>query len=168
MSEYLTKGSCVDVYNETQTAISDITDNNLFDINEKIHETRIKIEVELNKQNMEGLKDKCKELGLSGFSKQKPELVQSLLHEFTKLVEQLKDKKANELKTTCKLHNIKCTTVKKDNLLYYLLDYLLNSLNFKLDETDVSIAKSKEPKEKRRHQRKKNLACLNTNYPLQN
>ena len=29
---------------------------------------------------MEGLKDKCKELGLSGFSKQKkPELVQSLL-----------------------------------------------------------------------------------------
>lgn len=149
MSEYLTKGSFVDVYNETQTAISDITDNNLFDINEKIHETRIKIEVELNKQNMEGLKDKCKELGLSGFSKQKkPELVQSLLHEFTKLVEQLKDKKANELKTICKQYKIKCTTVKKDNLLCYLLDYLLNSLNFKLDETDVSITKLKDPPEK--------------------
>ena len=149
MSEYLTKGSFVDVYNETQTAISDITDNNLFDINEKIHETRIKIEVELNKQNMEGLKDKCKELGLSGFSKQKkPELVQSLLHEFTKLVEQLKDKKANELKTICKQYKIKCTTVKKDNLLCYLLDYLLNSLNFKLDETDVSITKSKDAQEK--------------------
>jgi 5-methylcytosine-specific restriction endonuclease McrA len=156
MSEYLTKGSFVDVYNETQTAIYDITDNNLFDINEKIHETRIKIEVELNKQNMEGLKDKCKELGLSGFSKQKkPELVQSLLHEFTKLVEQLKDRKANELKTICKLHNIKCTTVKKDNLLCYLLDYLFNSLNFKLDDTDVSIAKSKEPKEKEKAPKEK-------------
>ena len=46
MSEYLTKGSCVDMYNDvnlsndTQTAI---TDNNLCDIYEKINDTRIKI-----------------------------------------------------------------------------------------------------------------------------
>ncbi len=82
---------------DNQTVISDITDINTvnsFDIDIRINELRVKIETDLNKINIEGLKEKCKEMNISGTSKQKkPELIQLLLTEFNKLIDRLKDKK---------------------------------------------------------------------------
>ena len=59
---------------DNQTVISDITDINTvnsFDIDIRINELRVKIETDLNKINIEGLKEKCKEMNISGTSKQK-------------------------------------------------------------------------------------------------
>lgn len=125
------------------TIISDITETNntvnSFDFNEKIIDIRVKTENELNKLNVDGLKDKCKELYITGFSKQKkPELVQTLLLEFNKLIDKLKDKKANELKNICKQQDIKCSfNSKKEILLCNILEYLSSTLKFKIDDTIV-------------------------------
>ena len=53
-------------------------------------------------------KDKCKELGISGFSKlKKPELIPVLESEFLKLIPILREKKVNELKNKSRtLHMI--------------------------------------------------------------
>lgn len=124
---------------DNQTVISDITDtntNNSFDIDQKIYDLRVKIETDLNKINIEGLKEKCKEMNISGISKQKkPEIIQTLLTEFNKLIVRLKEKKSNELKNICKQHNIKSSlSSKKDNLICNILEYSSLMLKFKIDE----------------------------------
>ena len=67
---------------DTDTVISDITDNNSVD-SQKQDELRTKTELNLNNLTNDPLKDKCKELGIkNSFKMKKPELVQSLLSEF--------------------------------------------------------------------------------------
>ena len=124
---------------DNQTVISDITDTNTInscDIDQKIYDLRVKIETDLNKINIEGLKEKCKEMNISGISKQKkPEIIQTLLTEFNKLIVRLKEKKSNELKNICKQHNIKgSNSAKKDTLICNILEYSSLTLKFKIDE----------------------------------
>ena len=123
---------------DTQSVISDITDANTLSLNEffdenniddKINEAKTKMENELNKINIDGLKEKCKELGIVGISKmKKPEIVQTLLLEFSKLVTILKDKRLNELKNSCKQCGIKgFNNLKKEILIsQILLQYAVN------------------------------------------
>jgi uncharacterized CHY-type Zn-finger protein len=124
---------------DNQTVISDITDINTVnsgDIDQKIYDLRVKIETDLNKINIEGLKEKCKEMNISGISKQKKtEIIQTLLTEFNKLIVRLKEKKSNELKNICKQYNIKCSnSAKKDTLICNILEYSSLILKFKIDE----------------------------------
>mgnify|MGYP003345613941 CR=1 FL=1 len=97
---------------DNQSIVSDITDNNTIlsiDIECKLDEINAKTIVELNKMNTDGLKEKCKELGITGFSKmKKPELVSLLSNEFMKLFPLLKEKKSNELKMICKQFCFRC------------------------------------------------------------
>ena len=125
---------------DNQTVISDLTDTNdnttlSIDLEDKINEIKITLNAELNKLNADNLKDKCKELGISGISKnKKPELVQLLETEFFKLVPQLKEKKANDLKSICKQLGVKgLTGVKKDNIIYHILLFSLSNMKFRLD-----------------------------------
>jgi len=136
---------------DNQTVISDITDINTvnsFDIDIRINELRVKIETDLNKINIEGLKEKCKEMNISGTSKQKkPELIQLLLTEFNKLIDRLKDKKSNELKNICKQNSVKySSSAKKDNLISNILEYSSCVLKFKIDDVSnlQEINKNKE------------------------
>lgn len=118
---------------DTDTVISDITDNNSID-SQKQDELRTKTEQNLNNLTNDPLKDKCKEFGIkNAFKMKKPELVQSLLSEFLKLIPECKDKKVNDLKTICKQYNIKFGVgTKKDELYWLVLNYCSDNLVFKL------------------------------------
>ena len=119
---------------DNQTIVSELTDTNDSDIimsnelEQKLQEIRLTIENKLNELNIDGLKDKCKELGIGGVSKyKKPELVATLSAEFSKFWGSLKEKKANELKSNCKMCNIKgLAGLKKDVIIVSILQYYSN------------------------------------------
>jgi 5-methylcytosine-specific restriction endonuclease McrA len=121
---------------DTDTVISDITDNNSID-SQKQDELRAKTELNLNNLTNDPLKDKCKELGIkNSFKMKKPELVQSLLSEFMKLVAEFKDKKVNDLKAICKQCGVKFGVgTKKDELYWLVLNHCSDNLIFKVGET---------------------------------
>jgi 5-methylcytosine-specific restriction endonuclease McrA len=131
--------------NDNQTLISDITetnDNNTtlsFDIEIKISEISVKLNTELNKLNLDGLKEKAKDLKISGISKiKKPDLIQILETEFLKLLPILKEKKINDLKNICKQCGLKGVAgYKKDVLIYQILQYYSSIIKFKLDDNQI-------------------------------
>lgn len=88
---------------DCQTVISGITENDITvsseNFEDKLNEITCKLNTDLNKLNLDNLKDKCKELGISGTSKfKKPEFIQTLETEFLKMIPILKEKKVNDLK----------------------------------------------------------------------
>ena len=131
--------------NDYQTLISDITeinDNNTtlsFDIEIKVSEISVKLNTELNKLNLDGLKEKAKDLKISGISKiKKPDLIQILETEFLKLLPILKEKKINDLKNICKQCGLKGVAgYKKDVLIYQILQYYSSIIKFKLDDNQI-------------------------------
>lgn len=134
--------SIQNINNDNLSVVSDITDLNdgntisSLDIEDKISEIKMKLNTELNKLNMDNLKEKCKELGINGLSKlKKPELIPILETEFLKLITILKEKKVNELKNICKQNKIKCVVgVKKDEIIYQILLYNSTNMIFRLNE----------------------------------
>ena len=129
------------ILNDNQSVISDITetiDNNTvtsFDIEKKMSEITVNMNNELNKLNLDILKEKAKELGITGISKlKKPEIIQNLETEFVKLFSILKEKKLNDLKSLCKQCGIKgITGNKKDILIYQILQNYSSNLKFRVD-----------------------------------
>jgi 5-methylcytosine-specific restriction endonuclease McrA len=134
---------------DTDTIISDITDNNSID-SQKQDELRIKTDQNLNNLTNDQRRDKCTELGIKHALKlKKPELVQALLSEFMKLVSEVKDKKVNDLKAICKQYNLKfCVGIKKEELYWLVLNHCSDNLIFKLNEPDPKVPEPKvaEPK----------------------
>jgi 5-methylcytosine-specific restriction endonuclease McrA len=124
---------------DNQTVLSDLTD---LDNNEKydFQEIKTKLNGDLNKLNIDLLKDKCKELNITGLSKlKKPELIQLLETEFFKMNMYLNSKSKNELKLLCKLCDVKkIATTKKDYLIYQILLYNSNNMIFKINECSLS------------------------------
>ena len=129
---------------DTDTIISDITDNNSID-SQKQDELRIKTDQNLNNLTNDQRRDKCNELGIKNAIKlKKPELVQALLSEFMKLVVDVKDKKVNDLKAICKHYNVKFGVgTKKDELYWLILNHCSENLIFKLDESELKAAELK-------------------------
>ena len=138
---------------DNYSVISEITDDNdssnntlynSFILEDKLLQIKTNLNIELNKLNLETLKDKCKELGISGISKfKKPDLIQTLETEFFKLTNILKDKKINDLKNICKLYGIKkITNSKKDVLIYQILSYNSSNMLFKIDEVKAEEQKT--------------------------
>lgn len=134
---------------DTDTIISDITDNNSID-SLKQDELRTKTDLNLNNLTNDQRRDKCNEMGLKHAGKmKKPELVQALLTEFMKLVGEVKDKKVNDLKAICKQYNLKFGVgTKKEELYWLVLNHCSDNLIFKLNEPELKIAEAKvvEPK----------------------
>lgn len=141
------------ILQDSQSIISDITENNdnnttiSFEIEIKVNEITSKLNSELNKLNLDSLKDKAKDLGVSGISKiKKPDLIQILENEFIKLLPILKEKKSNDLKNICKQYGIKGVAgYKKDYLVCQILEYHSSILKFKLDDIQEEKEKEKEP-----------------------
>jgi len=136
---------------DTQTVISDITDNDIIvsteNFEDKLNEIKIKFNADLNKLTMDNLKDKCKELGVLGISKfKKPELIQTLETEFFKMLPILKEKKVNELKNIYKLSGLKrISHSKKETIIYQILSYYSANMIFKIDETKTQNYEIEEP-----------------------
>jgi 5-methylcytosine-specific restriction endonuclease McrA len=141
---------------DNQTVLSDITDNNetntilSFVIEDKMDEIVQLFNAEVNKLNNDAVKEKAKEVGLSGLSKlKKPEIIQLLEVEFLKLLPALKEKKATDLKNICKCYGIKGVTgVKKDVIIYNMLLYCCTTLTFMLNntqETEPDVCSKAEP-----------------------
>ena len=150
---------------DNQSIISDITENNTVisvDIENKLDEINAKVVNELNKMTIDGLKEKCKELNISGISKmKKPDLVSTLLNEFMKLYPLLKDKKAIELKNICKQLGIKgLGTSKKDILVYQILLQLTNPLRFKIEQSIGLTSILEEPAINVKEEQPKELTLL--------
>jgi 5-methylcytosine-specific restriction endonuclease McrA len=132
--------SIQDINCDNVSVVSDITDFNSsntissLDIEDKINEIKIKLSSDLNKLNTDLLKDKCKELGISGVSKlKKPELIPILETEFLKLIPILREKKVNELKNIRKQCGIKrVSDSKKDEIIYQILLHYSSNMIFKL------------------------------------
>jgi 5-methylcytosine-specific restriction endonuclease McrA len=141
---------------DNQTVLSDITDNNetntilSFVIEDKLHEILQLFNAEVNKLNNDGVKEKAKELCLTGLSKLKrPDIIQLLEAEFLKLLPALKERKAVDLKNICKCYGIKGVTgVKKDVIIYNMLLYCCATLTFTLNnapETELDVCSKAEP-----------------------
>jgi hypothetical protein len=108
------------INDDTQSILSDITDlsDNSDIIQQKQNEINTKMETELNKLTIDTLKDKCRQLSITNFSKmKKQELVIILLQDFDKLWITVKNKTITELKNICKNLNIKGVTGYKKNML---------------------------------------------------
>lgn len=140
---------------DNQTIISDITDNNetntinSFVIEDKMNEILQAFNNEAIKLNIDSVKEKAKELGLSGLSKlKKPEIIQLLEVEFVKLLPVLKEKKMNELKNICKCYGVKGTAgAKKDMMIYKILMHCTGSFMFTItvvSEADAEITAKNE------------------------
>jgi len=135
-------------FDDSISVISDVTDsdNNTIsslDIENKINEIYCILNNELNKLNLDSLKEKAKELGVTGLSKlKKPEIIQLLEAEFKKLLPILKEKKLNELKNVCKAIGIKgLAGYKKEGLIYQILKSYSTNLKFKLENNIISNEK---------------------------
>ena len=139
---------------ENQSIVSDITDLNdssssFAEEIQKFEQLRVLTESKLSELTIDGLKDKCKELGLGGISKyKKSDFISLLLSEFLKSLTLLKDKKTNNLKNICKQFNIKgIVGVKKDDLVLTILQHCSTNLILRIDETiivsDMSKLKTK-------------------------
>lgn len=135
---------------ENQSTISEITDlfsENSENFDVKIEEIRTKLTNDLNKLNSDLLKEKCKELGITGISKlKKPELVQYLETEFFKMQTYLNSKSKNELKLLCKNCDVKkVSSTKKDYLVYQILLYNVNNMIFRIIENTQSPVVDNQP-----------------------
>jgi 5-methylcytosine-specific restriction endonuclease McrA len=127
-----------------QSIVSELTENS--DIVEnfdfKIEEIKSKLTIDLNKLNIDLIKEKCKELGITGLSKlKKPELIQLLETEFFKMQTYLNSKSKNDLKLLCKNCDVKrVSATKKDYLVYQILLYNANNMIFKfIDNTQQLV-----------------------------
>jgi 5-methylcytosine-specific restriction endonuclease McrA len=130
---------------DTQTIFSDLTEQSDSSENYelKINDIKNKLNLDLNKLNIDSLKEKCKDLGLNGISKlKKPELIQLLEGEFCKLQFIIKEKSKNDLKNLSKICDVKkISSAKKEQLIYQILLYYADNLIFKIpsDNTDNLI-----------------------------
>jgi len=126
----------MDTYSLRLIDVSDISD---CDIENKISELKLNISSELHEFNIDRLKDKCKDIGISGLSKlKKPELVSILEKEFLKLISNVKEKKVNELKNIGKQCGIKRVfDLKKDELIYQILHHHSSNMLFRLVENET-------------------------------
>ena len=137
--------NCCDIDN--QTNISDITDKtssteNSEDFLQKQQEINKLLDIELNKLNIDSLKDKAKEYNIIISSKiKKQDLINILNTEFDKQWTLITSKKIADLKNICKSNKISGTSsVKKDGLCYLIMTYYANNCILNSD-----IEKSKEP-----------------------
>ena len=136
--------NCCDIDN--QTNISDITDKtssteNSEDFLQKQQEINKLLDIELNKLNIDALKDKAKEYNIIISSKiKKQDLINILNAEFDKQWTLITSKKIADLKNICKSNKISGTSsVKKDGLCYLIMTYYANNCILNSD-----IEKSKE------------------------
>jgi 5-methylcytosine-specific restriction endonuclease McrA len=119
---------------DTQTVVSELTENtNASDgTNATLNEIKLKLNADLCKLSLSELKDKCKDIGLSGFSSlKKTDLVHFLELEFSKMQHFLNTKSKNELRPLYKLCDIKnWQNTKKAQLICQILSYLASNLIF--------------------------------------
>ncbi len=131
---------------ENQSIVSELTESsdNNDNIIEKFDDIKVKLNTDLNKLNIEALKEKCKELGISGLSKlKKPEIIQKLEIEFLKSQIYLNTKSKTELKHLCKSYEIKnISSSKKENIIYQILLYNANNFIFKINENILPNAEN--------------------------
>lgn len=120
---------------DNQSIVSELTENSetVENFDGKIEEIKSKLNNDLNKLNIDLIKEKCKELGITGISKlKKPELIQLLETEFFKMQTYLNSKSKNDLKLLCKNCDVKrVSATKKDYLVYQILLYNANNMIFK-------------------------------------
>ena len=124
---------------DNQSIVSEITENsdNIENFDFKFEEIRCKLNNDLTKLNIDLIKEKCKEIGITGISKlKKPELIQLLETEFFKMLTYLNSKTKNELKLICKNYDVKkISTAKKEYIIYQILLYNSNNMIFKITDT---------------------------------
>lgn len=137
---------------ENASVISDLTDiienNNTVssdtNLTQNIDKLLSKTKENLNKLNVDALKDKCKEHLINGIYKlKKTDLIQLLINEYNKLASLLNVKKNNELRNICKQYKLKFNmSSKKESLIFIILDYCSGALKFNIDLDGSNITET--------------------------
>jgi 5-methylcytosine-specific restriction endonuclease McrA len=143
--EYFSNSDNQTIFSDLTTEQSESSEN--YDL--KIDDIKAKLNIDLNKLNTDALKDKCKELGLTGTTKlKKPELIQLLENEFYKNHNIIKEKSKNELKNLCKMCDVKkISSAKKEYLVYQIIQYYANNMIFKIIQDTTDSTESTSTKE---------------------
>ena len=143
--EYFSNSDNQTIFSDLTTEQSESSEN--YDL--KIDDIKAKLNIDLNKLNSDALKDKCKELGLTGTTKlKKPELIQLLESEFSKNHNIIKDKSKSELKNLCKMCDVKkISSAKKEYLVYQIIQYYANNMIFKIIQDTTDSTESTSNKE---------------------
>lgn len=131
-----------DNIDDNKSNISDITDTStISSYIQKREDLKVKTEVELNKLTIDALKEKCKEINITNYSKmKKTELIELLITEYMNIWGLLSEKKVNDLKNICKFYNIKCISgLKKEELLWNIISYCSATLKFKVEDISPQI-----------------------------
>jgi len=122
------------------SSISDITEQTISsDSSEESIQKKIEIskifDTELNKLNVDALKDKCKEFNIPILSKMKKlDIINTLNVEFEKFWSIIYNKKISDLKNICKTLDIKSVNgLKKDALCVQILTHCANKIILNLD-----------------------------------
>ena len=146
-------------YEDNNTIVSELTEQTENCSSLNIDELTLQIKETLNKLNIDGLKEKCKEHSISGISKlNKQELVNLLFNEFTKFLSMVKEAKVNDLRMICKYYKLKGNnaTSKKDVLLERILSHCSTTLKFTMDFAEKTTIENKmETPEKKTEKKKK-------------
>lgn len=143
--EYFSNSDNQTIFSDLTTEQSESSEN--YDL--KIDDIKAKLNIDLNKLNTDALKDKCKELGLTGTNKlKKPEIIQILENEFSKNHNIIKEKSKNELKNLCKMCDVKkVSSAKKEYLVYQIIQYYANNMIFKIIQDTTESTESTSNKE---------------------
>jgi hypothetical protein len=107
---------------------------NSIDLDDKINDIQRNIIIEINKLNVDNLKELCKEFDISGYSKlKKNELINIITDEYIKITVFLKNTKRDILKNICKYYKIVSNFTVKNiiivNILNSYFNYLLIIIN---------------------------------------
>jgi 5-methylcytosine-specific restriction endonuclease McrA len=109
---------------------------------------KVRLMSELQRLNIETLRQKCKEMGIPGLSKmKKPDLIQQLETEFFRMQTLLKEKSKTELKAMCKAYDIKkLIGTKKEHMVYNILQHNTSNLMFRIVSADSMSVVDEEPR----------------------
>lgn len=135
---------------ENTSIISELTTDQSIsssEIEEKVNELNSQLTTDLNKLTNDALKEKCKLLGLNIVTRsKKPELIQSLIDEYMKLLPILKEKNRNDLKVILRNMGAKgLTSIKKEILIYQIMQICAKEMRFRLDDVSISDKNEKTP-----------------------
>jgi chemotaxis protein histidine kinase CheA len=150
---------------DERTFVSDLTDNS----QEEKH--RMAFSQKLSKFGVDELKEKCRENNIQGYLKcKKAELIDLISLEYDKNIRLLKLLKANDLKNLCKSNKLRCTALKRPEMIDIIIEFNASCMATKFvsaaDCADVGsdeekpkkpTVDEKEPKLSDAEQRIKNL-----------
>ena len=131
------------------TFVSDLTDKT---DNSQEEKHRMTFSQKLSKFGVDELKEKCKENNIQGYLKcKKADLIDLISLEYDKNIRLLKLLKATDLKNLCKSNKLRCTSLKKPDMIDMINEFNASCIATKfVNAADCATTDSDEEKPKKK------------------